>query len=136
MKVLLFAFGPGLPANPYIPHNFSNHCVAYTGTHDNNPVKGWFEKEASPDDQKRLFQYLGRNVPLGELPQELIRLVMMSVADTVIFPMQDVLGLGAEARMNHPSTREGNWEWRLASGLLTPPVAATLREMTEIYGRT
>jgi len=135
MKILVFAFDPGLPANPYIPHNFSNPCVAYTGTHDNNPVKGWFEKEASPDDQKRLFQYLGRNVPPGELPRELIRLLMMSVADTVIFPVQDVLGLGAEARMNYPSTREGNWEWRLAPDLLTPQVAAKLREMTEIYGR-
>ncbi len=136
MKVLLFAFGPGLPTNPYIPHNFSKNCVAYTGTHDNNPVKGWFETEAFPDDQKRLFRYLGRKVPLGELPQELIRLVMMSVADTVIFPMQDVLGLGAEARMNYPSTRKGNWEWRLSPELLTPQVAEKLREMTEICGRS
>jgi 4-alpha-glucanotransferase len=136
MKVLLFAFGPDLPANPYIPHNFSKNCVAYTGTHDNNPVKGWFETEASPDDQKRLFRYLGREVPPDELPQELIRLVMMSVADTVIFPMQDILGLGAEARMNLPSTREDNWEWRLPPELLTPRVAERLREMTEIYGRS
>jgi 4-alpha-glucanotransferase len=136
MKVLLFAFGPDLPTNPYIPHNFSKNCVAYTGTHDNNPVKGWFQTEASPDEQKRLFQYLGGEVPLDDLPQELIRLVMMSVANTVIFPMQDVLGLGAEARMNHPSIREGNWEWRLSPELLTARVTERLREMTEIYGRS
>ena len=136
MKVLLFAFGHDLPTNPYIPHNFSQNCVAYTGTHDNNTVKGWFETEASPDDQKRLFLYLGCKVTPDELPHELIRLVMMSVANTVIFPMQDILGLGAEARMNHPSTREGNWEWRLSPDLLTPQVAKRLQEMTEIYGRS
>ncbi len=136
MKVMLFAFGPDLPTNPYVPHNFSRKCVAYTGTHDNNTVKGWFEKEAAPDERKRLFCYLGRQVPKEELPQELIRLLMMSVANTVIFPMQDILGLGEEARMNHPSTREGNWEWRLSPDLLTPAVAERLREMTEIYGRS
>jgi 4-alpha-glucanotransferase len=136
MKVLLFAFGPDLSTNPYIPHNFSGNCVAYTGTHDNNTVKGWFEKEATPDDRKRLFCYLGRQVPKEELPQELIRLLMMSVAKTTIFPIQDILGLGEEARMNLPSTREGNWEWRLSADLLTPAVAGRLREMTEIYGRS
>jgi 4-alpha-glucanotransferase len=135
MKVLVFAFGPDLPVNPDIPHNFSKNCVAYTGTHDNNPVKGWFETEATPDDQERLFRYLGRQVPLDDLPRELIRLVMMSVADTAIFPMQDILGLGGQARMNFPSTREGNWEWRLSPDLLTPRGAERLREMTEIYGR-
>jgi len=135
MKVLLFAFGPDMPHNPYVPHNFSRNFVAYTGTHDINSVKGWFETEASADKQKRLFRYLGRQVPADDLPQELIRLLMMSVADTVIFPMQDVLGLGAEARMNYPSIREGNWEWRLVSGLLTPQVKERLREMTEIYSR-
>jgi 4-alpha-glucanotransferase len=136
MKVLLFAFGHDLPTNPYIPHNFPRDCVAYTGTHDNNTAKGWLETEASPDEQKGLFRYLGRNVPLDELPQELIRLVMMSVANAAIFPVQDILGLGAESRMNLPSTREGNWEWRLSPDLLTPQVAERLREMTEIYGRS
>ena len=136
MKVLLFAFGPDLPTNPYILHNFPGNCVAYTGTHDNNTVRGWFEKEATPDDRKRLFRYLGRQVPKEELPQELIRLLMMSVAKTTIFPIQDILGLGEEARMNLPSTRVGNWEWRLSPELLTDAVAGRLREMTEIYGRS
>jgi 4-alpha-glucanotransferase len=136
MKVLLFAFGKDLPLNPYIPHNHPRNCVAYTGTHDNNTVKGWFEKEATAEDKKRLFRYLGREVSAKELPQELLCLLMMSVANTVIFPMQDILGLGEEARMNHPSTREGNWEWRLSPDLLTSAVADKLREMTEIYGRS
>ncbi len=135
MKLLLFAFGEDLPTNPYIPHNLPRNCVAYTGTHDNNTVRGWFEKETTPEDRKRLFCYLGKEVPAGKLHWELIRLVMMSVADTVIFPMQDILGLGEEARMNRPATLEGNWLWRVSADLLTPDLARRLREITEIYGR-
>jgi len=135
MKILLFAFGSDFPANPYLPHNFSPNCVAYTGTHDNNTVRGWWEKEATSEEKKRVFQYLGREIPLDELPLTMIRLLMMSVANLVIFPMQDILGLGEEARMNKPSTLLGNWEWRLLPDQVNPSLAKTLREMTEIYGR-
>ena len=135
MKVLLFAFGDNLPNNPYIPYNLPKNCIAYTGTHDNNTARGWFEKEATPDEKRRLFQYLGRIVSSEELPRELIRLLMMSVASTVIFPIQDILGLGEEARMNIPSTGEGNWEWRLSSHLFETAPIDWLRETTEIYGR-
>lgn len=135
MKVLLFAFGPDMATNPYLPHNFTPNCVAYTGTHDNNTIKGWFKEEALPEEKERLFKYLGRKVSAEELPWELIRLLMMSVANTVIFPMQDILGLGAEARMNHPSTPEGNWEWRLLPEQINDSLATQLGEMTEIYGR-
>lgn len=135
MKLLLFAFGPGMPENPYIPHNLVKNCIAYTGTHDNNTVKGWFKNEATPDDKKRLFSYLGREVPLDDLPWELIRLVMMSVANTALFPMQDLLGLDERGRMNRPATREGNWCWRMLPDQLTPALSRKLREMTEIYGR-
>ena len=135
MKVLLFAFGEDLPTNPYIPHNLPKNCVAYTGTHDNNTIRGWFEGEEAPEDKKRLLRYLGRDVPREEIHWELIRLLMMSVANTVIFPLQDILGLGGEARMNRPATVEGNWEWRLLPGVLTPDLATKLREMTELYGR-
>jgi 4-alpha-glucanotransferase len=135
MKVLLFAFGPDMPTNPYIPHNLPRNCVAYTGTHDNNTIRGWLEKETSAEDRQRLFRYLGREVSPEELPKELIRLLMRSAADAVILPLQDLLGLGGEAQMNRPATRQGNWEWRLQPGLLTPQLAADLREMTEIYGR-
>jgi 4-alpha-glucanotransferase len=135
MKVLLFAFSENLPGNPYIPHNIVENCVFYTGTHDNNTIKGWFEKEAKLEEKKRLFCYIGREVPLKNLHWELIRLVMMSVANTVIFPMQDTLGLGEETRMNRPGTSAGNWQWRLLPDEITPSLKRKLREMTEIYGR-
>jgi 4-alpha-glucanotransferase len=134
MKVLLFAFS-GDPSNPYLPHNQIPHCLLYTGTHDNNTVRGWFEKEASPEDRKNLFRYLGKEVSAEEVSGEFIRLAMMSVANTVILPVQDLLGLGADSRMNVPSTTEGNWGWRLLPGQITPVLAERLREMTEIYGR-
>lgn len=135
MKVLLFAFGEDLPRNPYIPHNLPKNCVAYTGTHDNNTIRGWFEGEEAPEDKKRLLRYLGRDVPIEELHWELIRLLMESAANTVIFPMQDILGLGEEARMNRPATAGGNWQWRLSPDQLTHTLAEKLLEMTEIYGR-
>ncbi|GAB4347758.1 MAG: 4-alpha-glucanotransferase [Candidatus Abyssubacteria bacterium] len=135
MKLLLFAFGPGMPENPYIPHNLVRNCIAYTGTHDNNTVKGWLRTEATPDDKKRLFSYLGREVTPDELPRELIRLVMMSVANLAIFPMQDLLGLDERGRMNRPAVQEGNWRWRMLPNQLTPELTGTLREMTEVYGR-
>jgi 4-alpha-glucanotransferase len=135
MKILLFSFGPDMRNNPYIPHNLTRDCVAYTGTHDNNTARGWFEQEASPDDRQRLFRYLGREVSADEVAWELIRLLMISAANTVIFPMQDVLGLGADARMNTPATKECNWAWRCRPGQLTPDVAARLRELTELSGR-
>jgi 4-alpha-glucanotransferase len=135
MKVLLFAFGEDLPTNPYIPHCIFVNSIVYTGTHDNNTVKGWFEHDAGPEDRNRVFRYLGRELEADKLPWEMIRLAMMTVAHTVIIPMQDVLGLGEEMRMNLPATSEGNWEWRLLPEQVTPSLAQELREMTEIYGR-
>jgi 4-alpha-glucanotransferase len=135
MKVLLFAFGQDLPTNPYIPHNLPRKCVLYTGTHDNNTTRGWFEREATPEIKERLFRYLGKEVSAVRVHWELIRLAMMSVANMVIFPMQDILGLGEEARMNRPATTEGNWQWQLLPEQLTPSIADKLRGMTELYGR-
>ena len=135
MKVLLFAFGDDLPTNPYIPHNLPRNCVLYTGTHDNNTTRGWFEREAAPEIKERLFRYLGREVPAEYIHWELIRLAMMSVANMVIFPMQDILGLGEEARMNRPATSQGNWQWQLSPEQLTPSLAERLLGMTELYGR-
>jgi len=135
MKVLLFAFDEDLPTNPYIPHNLPRKCVLYTGTHDNNTTRGWFEREATPEIKERLFRYLGREVSADRVHWELIRLAMMSVANMVIFPMQDILGLGEEARMNRPATTKGNWQWQLLLEQLTPSIADKLRGMTEIYGR-
>jgi 4-alpha-glucanotransferase len=135
MKVLMFAFGEDHPMHPYLPHTYGENFLVYTGTHDNNTARGWFEGEASPEDRRRLFRYLGGEVPGEEIHWALIRLAMMSVARWVILPMQDVLGLGGEARMNKPSVAHGNWEWRLLPGQMTPRVAERLREITVTYGR-
>ena len=135
MKVLLFAFGNDVATNPYAPHNHVKDCVVYTGTHDNNTAKGWFEKELTTEDRDRICRYIGRELDAGGIHWELIRLAMMSVADTAIIPMQDILGLGEEGRMNRPATKEGNWEWRLQPSQLTFEVSQRLRETTEIYGR-
>jgi 4-alpha-glucanotransferase len=135
MRVLLFAFTSEPFGNPHIPHNLSKNVILYTGTHDNLPVRGWFETAATDDDKRRLFKYLGREVTAEELPQVLIRLAMMSVADTVIFPIQDIISLGAEARMNTPGTDNGNWTWRMTQDQITPKVAEQLRDMTGIFNR-
>ncbi len=135
MKILLFAFGKSLPQNPYAPHNFARNCVVYTGTHDNNPVKGWFEHEATPADIESLRRYIGRDMTADDIHDIFVRLAMISVADSSIIPIQDILGLGAEARMNIPSTATGNWEWRLDPKYLTDGLGKKLYDMTEIYGR-
>jgi 4-alpha-glucanotransferase len=135
MKILLFAFGDDLPENPYAPHNLERHCVLYTGTHDNNTAKGWFEQEATPEIKERINRYLGVSVTAEDISGEFVRLAMMSVADRAIFPIQDLLSLGDEARMNTPGTQDGNWEWRLDPALITDSLRNHLLEMTEIYGR-
>lgn len=134
MKVLLFAFGNGLPENPYAPHNLVKNCVVYTGTHDNNTSRGWFKSEALPDDRRRLIEYLGREVSEEQISWELIRLAMMSVADIAILPMQDILSLGEEARMNRPGQTVGNYQWRLLPEMMS--IDPRLKAMTEIYGRS
>ena len=135
MKVLLFAFGDDVAKNPFAPHNHIRNCVLYTGTHDNNTVRGWFEGEADPDTLGRLFHYLGREISADEAPRVMARMAMASVADTVILPIQDVLGLGREARFNTPGTTEGNWTWRLAPWRLTSEVERNLYDTTRVYGR-
>jgi 4-alpha-glucanotransferase len=135
MKVLLFAFNETFPKSTFLPHNFVKDCVVYTGTHDNNTVRGWFEEEATREAGKRLVQYLGREVPVDMLHWELVRLAMMSVANTTIFPMQDILGLGGSARMNRPATRKGNWCWRMMPGYTAAHLIERLAEMTETYDR-
>lgn len=135
MKLLVFAFGEDLPTNPYAPHNHVKNCLVYTGTHDNNTIKGWFKGEATASEKKRLFQYLGRKMNEKEVHWEFVRLAMMSVANTVILPMQDVLGLGKAARMNRPATAKGNWRWRLRERELTAGLSKKLLETTRLYGR-
>jgi len=130
MKVLLFAFSEDLSKHPYLPHNYIPNCVAYTGTHDNNTIRGWFEKEISKEDRQRLFKYLGREVTVDELNWELITLLMESVANMVIIPMPDLLNLGEEGRMNLPGTANNNWQWRVLSKQLNLSISEQLLNIT------
>lgn len=134
MRVLAFAFGEDIAYNFHIPHNFVRNCVAYTGTHDTNTSRGWFEEGATALDKERLFCYLGREVAAEDVSWELIRLAILSVADTVVVPMQDILGLGEEARMNRPGKSEGNYRWRLLPSQMR--LDRRLKELTEISGRS
>lgn len=135
MKILQFGFDDDLSQNPHFPKNLSRNCFFYTGTHDNNTLLGWFQNEATKTMKENLFSWIGRKVPVKKLPWELIRLVMISVANTTIFPIQDILGLGEEHRMNRPGTYRNNWRWKLEPGYLTEKLAKKLAEMTEISGR-
>jgi 4-alpha-glucanotransferase len=135
MKILLFAFGEDNPMHIYLPHTYERNCVVYTGTHDNNTVRGWFEKEAHPDEKERFLRYVGRAAETGEVSWEAIRLAMISVADLALVPVQDLLSLGQEGQMNRPSIARGNWEWRLQKSQLTDEVLEKLRIMTMTYGR-
>lgn len=135
MKVLQFAFGEDLPVNPYAPHNHTADCVVYPGTHDNNTSRGWFAVDADEEARDRFFRYIGRETDEGAIHWEFIRMAMMSVGFLSVVAMQDVLGLGSEARMNLPSIAMGNWEWRLPEGKTTPALAARLLDMARIYGR-
>jgi 4-alpha-glucanotransferase len=135
MKVLLFAFGDDLASNPYAPHNIDRNAVVFTGTHDNNTVRGWFDNEATEGEKARLFAYLGREVSPDAIHWEMVRLALMSVADTAILPMQDIVGIGGEGRMNQPSRKEDNWHWQLGPDCISSELAQKLRTLTETYGR-
>jgi 4-alpha-glucanotransferase len=136
MRVLLFAFTGDPSGSPHAPHNLKKNCILYTGTHDNAPVRGWLESEATTGEKHQLFRYIGQELPAEQVPAALIRLAMMSVADTVLFPMQDILGLGAQSRMNRPGTDVGNWRWQLEKDQVGPLLTENLGDMTEVYGRT
>jgi 4-alpha-glucanotransferase len=133
-RVLQFAFD-GHADNPYLPHNFVHNTVAYTGTHDNDTTRGWYE--ALPDWQRHNFwNNLGR--PGGEAHEaawELIRLAWSSPAALAIAPLQDVLNLGSDARMNVPGRADGNWRWRCTVEMLSGPAFQSLREVTETSHR-
>jgi len=116
----------------HLPHNHHRDRVVYTGTHDNDTVVGWWHT-ASDGVRSDLRQYLG--IPCDDIAWDLIRVAFMSVAETAIIPMQDVLSLGSEARMNLPGHAAGNWVWRLLPNQLTPQVAERLALLTTLYDR-
>ncbi|MFH1897104.1 MAG: 4-alpha-glucanotransferase [Candidatus Desantisbacteria bacterium] len=133
MKILHFAFGSE-SNNPYLPHNYTKNCVVYTGTHDNDTTMGWFTKTSSKAEHEHALKYLGK-IEGNEKHWEFIRLALSSVADMAIIPLQDVLGLGGEARMNIPGKALGNWSWRYTQGMMNDECQERLRELTGLYGR-
>lgn len=141
MRVLAFAFADG--AQAYLPHRFHARCVVYTGTHDNDTMVGFLDAETratSPAEREQLARRRERALAYtgsdGRQPHwDLVRSALGSVANTAIFPIQDVLGLGSEARMNVPGTAHGNWGYRLDPKLLSSTVAAKLARLTETYER-
>jgi len=128
MKILAFAFD-GKEDNPYLPANHIKNCLVYTGTHDNNTTKGWFKQEASKEMEPRIAECLGEDPQLEKIHWQLCTLAMKSIANTVILPMQDVLGLDEEHRMNVPSTMQNNWQWRVLSSQLTPEIESALASL-------
>ncbi len=142
MRVLQFAFDGTEKARHDQPHRYPRHCVAYTGTHDNNTTVGWFRSlpargRRGPDGltpRRRVLAYVGGDGSAIHL--DCIRVVYASAAHTAIVPMQDVLGLGAAARMNFPSTPRGNWQWRVRAAALSDRCVALLRTFSETFERT
>ena len=133
MKVLQFAFNAS-EESTYLPHNLPNHCVVYTGTHDNDTTRGWLDC-ASPEDLEFAMEYLGLE-DLKEGNWAFIRAALSSVADLAIVPFQDYLDLGSEARINTPSTVGGtNWRWRMAKDCTTKKLAKKMARLATIYGR-
>ena len=131
MKVLQFAFDSY--DSEYLPHNYDKNCIVYTGTHDNQTTRGWYE-ENNRKVQKYIREYL--RVKSGkDVVEAMIATAMSSTAGTAVIPMQDWLGLGREARMNFPSTLGDNWKWRLTDGQLTDALAAHMKDVTKTYCR-
>ena len=136
MKVLMFAFGGGAD-NPYLPHNLPRRSVVYTGTHDNDTVRGWWKEGASEAEKKNFTAYTGAEITEENAARAMARMALSSTADTAVIPMQDILGLGSECRMNTPSLKNGSWRWRLLPGELdeAAEIGRLYREMNAIYGR-
>jgi 4-alpha-glucanotransferase len=133
-KVLQFAFD-GNPGNPHLPENYSTNTVVYTGTHDNNTTRGWFE--GLPDaERKRVWSYLNRaEGDSREIAGELLRLAWSSVATLAIAPLQDLLNLGAQARMNLPGSTDAHWRWRCTEEMLHSSIFRRLRSVTATSNR-
>jgi 4-alpha-glucanotransferase len=133
-KVLQFAFD-GSPDNPFLPRNYTPDCVVYTGTHDNDTTRGWYEA-LSEREQALVWSALGRSPrAAGEIAWELIRVAWSSPAELAMAPLQDVLNLGSEARMNRPGSAEGNWRWQVSEHEFAPAAFERLRALTAESGR-
>jgi 4-alpha-glucanotransferase len=143
MSVLQFAFGDDPQAHTFRPHNYPRNVVAYTGTHDNDTTIGWWNSQAATDstrtadeiERERAFAKSYLRMDGREINWMFIHAVQSSVADTVMIPMQDVLGLGTEARMNLPASTQRNWIWRLGPGAIKPGITERLKQYAVLYER-
>ncbi|MDE1919937.1 MAG: 4-alpha-glucanotransferase [Candidatus Omnitrophica bacterium] len=131
MRVLLFAFNGEAASNPHVPANYPAYCVAYTGTHDNNTIQGWYSREAKPYEKANIARVLQKKFTAGNLHWTMIEVLMRSRAQTVIISMPDLLGLKEEGRMNTPATKSNNWQWRLKAGALTPKLSQHIYRLTK-----
>ena len=131
MKILQFAFDSDA-MNPYLPHNHTPNSVVYTGTHDNNTTLGWWQN-LDQDVKRRISDYLNQKEP--DMPWLLIATALASVSRLAIIPLQDILALPEDQRMNIPGTAEGNWAWRYRKESLQPHLADKLRDLSLMYGR-
>ena len=134
MRVLLFAFN-GSSDNPNLPSNLTKNSVVYSGTHDTNTVKGWFLEQATQKEKERLFKVIGKILSKDQISLELIRQALTSKSILAIIPVQDVLNLGAEARMNNPAEQFNNWSWRVKKQQLTIKSFENIAKITEEAGR-
>ncbi len=130
MRILQFGFSGS--DNPFLPHNYVHNCVAYTGTHDNDTSLGWL---ATTSKKEREFALLYLHSDGHDFAWDLIRGIWSSVAMFAVTPMQDVLSLGGEARMNFPSKLGGNWEWRMREDDMNDLIAKRLKEINYLYQR-
>jgi 4-alpha-glucanotransferase len=148
IRLIQFAFGTDPQAPSFLPHNHDKSAVVYTGTHDNDTIVGWFNDRGGSGETRTPAQadaerhaalaYVGKSASgavVDEIHWDMIRLAMASVARTAIVPLQDILGLGSEARMNRPGKADGNWRFRMQDGALTAEIEERLRRLTSTYGR-
>ena len=132
MKIFQFAFS-GEPDDPFLPHNYPQNCIAYTGTHDNDTALGWYRNSSTDNERDFCRRYLARSG--DDISWDMIRAIWGSVAVFCLCPMQDLLSLDSSARMNYPGRPSGNWGWRLLPNQLTPDLIARLQEFNHLYSR-
>lgn len=135
MRVLQFAFGIDLPTSVDAPHNFNKNTIAYTGTHDNNTLLGWWRNDLSTEDRHRISEYTGQKVTARNVTEVMIRMLYACVANTVIMPIQALLQLDESARTNTPSSSDGNWRWRMKQGGFSEKHRDHLLKITRRFGR-
>jgi 4-alpha-glucanotransferase len=136
MAVLQFAFGGNTASSLYAPHNHTARSVVYTGTHDNNTTRGWFSTDIKDKNRKQVCEYTGHFVSDLLCHEDFIRMAYGSVAAMAIIPVQDILGLDENARMNTPSTSGGNWDWKMKRSDLRRFPAEKLNQLAILFGRT